>query len=223
MVAVTAALIALGISPAAQAANRAVFTVWDSSGIEYYKQCSDTPPFPCGTFSGGLRAQITVANAPKNTAITLTYQIEDITATAGADYTGPTTGTVTIPANWGVGWTSTIPLVNDGVAEPNETLRIRLTSSSVGGNISDTGIGTIYDGGTIPEDCDLLRPDSQSFSITCTNRPATQRWKVEVTCGEEWPMFVYPQGNIVTGNGTSAATCTGTGLPYRGWGYIVLP
>lgn len=41
--------------------------------------------------------------------------------------------------------------MNDGVAEIDETLRLRLTSSNVGGNISDTGIGMIYDGGTIPE------------------------------------------------------------------------
>lgn len=222
-VAAVTALAAVGMAPVAQAANRVVFTVWDSSGIEYYKQCSNVPPFTCGTFNGGMLTQITVANAPRNTPITVTYQIDGITATPGLDYTGPTTGTVTIPAGWGVGWTPTLPMVNDGVPEPNETVRVRILSSSVGGNISDTGIGTIYDGGPIPVDCDLFRPDSQSFSMTCSNRPATQRWKVEVECGEDWPMFVYVQGNIVTGNGTSSATCTGTGLPYIHWGYIVLP
>ncbi len=214
-----AALVTLGLAPAAaQAASRTVFTVWDAGGYEYYKQCSDTPPYPCGTFNGGTLVQVTVANpARPYRTITAGWQIVDITTTAGADYTGPTSGTLTIPAGQTV-TTISIPYVNDGVAEPDETFRVRLTSSSVpGADISDTGIGTIWDGGAVPADCDLSRPDAQSVSMTCTNRPPTEQWYVGAQCGEEWPHFQLVNGNIVTGNGTSTARCTT--LPFSSWYY----
>lgn len=220
-VAVVAALVTFGLQPPAHAAKQAVFTVWDASGLEFVKSCSNTPPYPCGTSSSGTLVQITVANRPTPSAtITLGYQLENITATAPADYGPATTGTVTVAPYQ---YVTVIPIghVNDGVTEPNETYRVRLTSSSVGGNISDTGITTIYDGGNMPVDCDLFRPDGDSFSITCTNRPPTEHWYTEVSCYEEWPMIIYVDGNEVIGNGTSTATCAGTGLPFRGWGYVV--
>jgi hypothetical protein len=221
MVAVTTVLMTAGFASAAHASNQPVFTVWDGSGNEYYKTCANTPPYSCGTFNGSMAFQITVANQPQNTAVTVNYRIEDITTTAGLDYPGPTTGSIVIPAGWGVGWVS-FPVTNDGVAEPDETLRVRITSTSVGGNFTDTGLGTLYNGGTIPEDCTLSRPDSLSFSMTCTNRPATQRWQVEVTCGRDWPRYVYVRGPIVTGSGTSGATCAGTGHPFLEWTYYIL-
>ena len=82
---------------------------------------------------------------------------------------------MTIPAGWN-NIQITIPIVNDGVLEPDETLRVRLTSSSVGGNLGDTGIGTIFNGSSIPDDCTLFRPDGLSFGVTCTNRPPAARW-----------------------------------------------
>lgn len=222
-IAASTAVLALGVLPAAQAVPRPVFTVWDGVGFEFYKQCSNTPPYPCGTFTSGVFLQLTMSSRPTPASpITVTYQLQDITATVGQDYqASAATGTITFAPYQTVSGV-VIPTVNDGVAESDETFRLRLTGSSVPGTITDTGIGTIWDGGTLPADCDLLRPDAQSFSMTCTNRPAGEQWKVEVTCGDEWPMFVYPQGNVVTGNGTSYATCTGTGKPYHSWGYIVL-
>lgn len=215
MVGMVAAFGTVGLASTAQAASP-TFTVWDASTYEYFWQCDGTAPYTCRTLSGGMLVQVTVANGPRNTPITLGYRIEDITTTAGADYTG-TTGSVTVPSGQYV-TRIPIPIVNDGVLEPAETLRVRLTSSSVGGDFSDTGIGTIHNGSGMPDDCTLFRPDGQSFGVTCTNRPPTARWQVEVECGEDWPMFVYVQGPIVNGNGTSTASCSGTGLPYiHGW------
>jgi hypothetical protein len=218
-VAAAAALATVGAVPTAHAATP-VFTVWDGTGAEYYWNCSGTAPYTCTKHSSFMGVQVTVSNAPRNVPITVGYRVEGITATAGADFTG-TTGTITMPAGWFVGWIY-IPVVDDAVPEPTETVRVRLTSSSVGGNISDTGIASILNDGSIPRDCTPFRPDGQSYGWTCTNRPPTERWQIEVECGEDWPMFVYVRGNIVTGNGTATATCAGTGLPFvHGWRIVL--
>jgi hypothetical protein len=197
-----AALCGLGLLPAAHAAGP-VFTVWDGSSYEYYKSCTTSPPYSCGANSLSMYLQISVAN--RTGPITLGYQITDITATAGQDYTFPTSGTVTIPSGQYVTGLH-IPLVNDGVTEPNETFRVRLTSSSAGGDISDTGIGTIWDAGQIPLDCNLNRTDSMTVSMTCTNRPPTQRWFHNIQCGKGWTSESV-NGPTITGNGTSTARC----------------
>ena len=135
--------------------------------------------------------------------ITVGYQIINWTAVAGQDFTG-TSGTVTIsPYNQNIN--IVVPLVNDGVAEPSETFTVRLTSASVPGDISDTGVGTITDGSQFPTDCTLTQVlDQRSRSLTCTSRPAGQRWFIVQPYasigGVDWDY-----GNIVTGNGTSTA------------------
>jgi Calx-beta domain len=205
--AATVTLVGLSLVPAAQAAKpHNVFTVYDGASYEYVKTCADTAPFSCGTFAESMFVQIVGPYPPKNYPITLTYRIEPITATAGADYT-LSSGTAAIAAGQYVTGIR-IPLVADGVAEPNETFRVRLTSSSIGGNISDTGIGTIWNDGQIPPDCNLSKPDLITTSMTCTNRPAGQRWQHIVTCGDigAWG-YVRAYGPVVTGNGTSTAVC----------------
>ncbi|SRR6266487_134825 len=205
VMAAVALLVTLGMQPAAHAADDEVFTVWDGSSYEYYKTCSATPPYPCSTNPQTMYVQIT-DSSPKSFAITLGYRIEDITTTAGQDYTLATTGTVVIPANQNVTGLF-VPLVADGVAEPSETFRVHLTSSSVGGNISDTGIGTIWNDGLIPGDCSLSRSSLYTVAMSCSGRPPTQQWRSIGNCGEEWPHVTSVLGPIVTGNGTSSTTC----------------
>lgn len=101
------------------------------------------------------------------TAITVGWQIVPITATPGVDFTGPTSGTLTIPT-YSSQQPVIVPVVIDGLAEPTETFQVRLTSSSAGGDISDTGIGNIWNDGLIPPDCDLSRSASLTVSLTCT-------------------------------------------------------
>ena len=201
-----AALVAFGLAPAAQAANlHTLLTVGDGSSYEYTKRCLDDAPYTCSTRTGSISIMIQVTDRPKNTAITVGYQIVDITTTAGQDYTAPTSGTVTIPTTAAQAYVQ-IPIVNDGVAEPSETFRVRLTSSSVTADISDTGLGTIQDSGQIPPDCDMTRIAGSTVSMTCTNRPPTQRWQILLYCiGFGLQDEAY--GNIVTGNGTSTADC----------------
>ena len=215
-----AALLALGTLPAAQASSRTVLTVSDSASYEYYKSCSDSPPFACGTFGNTIFITIQVKNRPRPDApITVGYQIVNGTAVAGQDFLGPTSGTVTIPVNASQDYVP-VQLIVDSVTEPTETFTVRLTSSSVPADISDTGTGMINDGGVIPADCNLSRADASTVSLTCSNRPASQRWLETIQCGEEFTTLLV-NGNAVTGNGTSTARCTSR--PYMHSYFTVLP
>jgi len=62
-------------------------------------------------------------------------------------------------------------------------------------------------GGQTPIDCDLGKTAPNQESMTCANRPATQTWYLDVDC--HYPLG-DPElvGNQVTGNGTSAGTCS---------------
>lgn len=200
------ALMTLGVAAPAQAAGP-TFKVSDGGAWEYHRTCADVAPFACGDRTQTMYMQVVGPWPPRSYPITLGYVIEPITATAGVDYTG-TTGTVTIPAGQYVA-SIPIPVVNDRVAEPNETLRVRLTSSSVGGNISDTGIGTIFNDGAIPADCTLFKPDLATTTMTCTGRPAGQTWRHVVDCFDthSWGML-REYGPVVAGNGSSTTVCT---------------
>lgn len=205
-VAGVALLSAFCLLPAAQAANpNTVITVGNGQAYEYTKYCLDDAPYTCGVRNGSFSIMIQVTDRPKNTAITVGYQIVDVTTTAGADYTAVTSGTVTIPTTAAQAYVQ-VSVVNDGVAEPTETFQVRLTSSSVPANISDTGTGTILDGGQIPVDCSLSRIAGSTVSMTCTNRPAAQRWRIMLYC-IAFGLQDEAYGNIVTGNGTSTADC----------------
>jgi hypothetical protein len=205
--AAAAALAVLGLAPsAAQAAGTTVFTVYDAQRAEYTQDCTDSPPSSCAVvINNSMYVGVSVTNRPKPASpITVGYQIVNGTAVAGQDFTG-TSGTITISA-YNQNANIVVPLVNDGVAEPSETFTVRLTSASVPGNISDTGVGTILDGNQFPPDCTLTQDlAAQSRSLTCTSRPAGQRWFIVqpyATMGG----IDFDYGNIVTGNGTSTAS-----------------
>lgn len=213
-VAATVVLGALVLVPTAQAAPSPTFTVHDTQAYEYRKDCSTQgPPFPCTTSTTTMYVQIWTPLPVSRRDVTFGYRIEPITATAGADYTG-TTGTTVMAGGTNFAFVA-IPVIMDGVAEPSETLRVRLTSSSIGGDISDTGIGTILNDGQIPADCTLTRPSLKVTSLACTGRPATQRWYIQVTCYDSggWG-YVRASGAVVTGNGTSVAECTRVDYSY---------
>ena len=196
-----AALVMFALVPAAQAAGRTV-TIDDFSSFESSWSCTADPPFGCSSDAERIMFQIHMSPSP-NQAVTLGWRLEDITATAGQDYTGPTSGTVTFPANGYVTFVY-VPLVKDAVAESNETFRFRITSSSIPANITDTAIGTIKNGDQVPSDCTATQTDYNNMFMTCTNRPPTQRWHLQAGCMHVRP--VTKNGNIVTGNGTSSVT-----------------
>lgn len=216
------ALGAMALAPTAEAANNPTFSVLDAQSYEYHKDCSTQgPPYPCPTTNTTMYVEIWTPLPVRRQGI-FGYAIDAITATQGVDYTG-TTGTAVMAANTNFAFIA-IPVTMDGVAEPSETLRVRLTSSSIGGNISDTGIGTILNDGQIPADCTLTRPVLMQTSIACTNRPPTQRWQTSVTCYDSggWG-YVRAEGPVVTGNGTSVAECDEIDYEYGNPYFYVLP
>jgi Calx-beta domain len=63
-------------------------------------------------------------------------------ATAGADFSGPLTGTL----QFGVGVSSqkfTIPVAADGEAEPNETFTVTLSSPQGGASVGSPSVATV--------------------------------------------------------------------------------
>jgi hypothetical protein len=202
-------LLTFGSVSAAQALPRLSVDVWGSVSAEYRKTCSNAEPWVCGTYTNV--ASFTIVTYGQHTPVTVYYQFEPGTATEGVDYTGPYTGSVTIQPNFPQAWVS-VPVVNDGVPEPDETVFLRITGVSERADIGPRDNTLIFDGGNIPVDCDLTR-DFDTSSITCSNRAAGDQWRVSTRCdrGADWPnewtRFYTVAGNIVTGNGTSTVTC----------------
>ncbi len=235
-VACAAALAATGLLAAPAAAKPPAQTSFDLVHVdgagtvfhnyEYRWACGTQPPFACWTYGGHVVVQIIVNNRPQPLApVTVNYAIDNITAVHGVNYSGATSGTLTIPAS-PPGRNDVqlaIPIIDTGsVGAPDKTLRVRLTGSSVpSANISDTAIGIIHSAGQIPRDCTPSRADSESFSTTCTGRPASSQWRVSVTCLEGFH-GVTRYGATITGNGTSSATCTGTGFNFYYWDFQLI-
>jgi hypothetical protein len=196
---------ALSVASAAMAGQPStVITVGNASGYEYQPTCSNTAPYPCSNTALTLAFRIYTSHI-YNHNITVGWQISGGTATPGVDFTGPTSGTVTIAGNTGSNEVL-VQLVSDGSGEPNETFDVHLTSASVPADLSSVGTETILDGSRIPADCTLSKTAPNEEAMTCTNRPASQRWYLDVFCA-------YPLGdpellgNDVIGNGTSEGTC----------------
>lgn len=205
-----AALVTFGLVPAAQASTF-VFSVSDTTAYEYYWSCASASPYTCTTTNFSVPVGVAL-NQPSSVPITVSYQIVNVTAAAGQDFTGATSGTVTIPA-WKPAASFSVPLLNDGLLEPDETFQVRLTGSSIGGDITDVGLVTIRDGGQIPQDCALSRGSAYASFVSCNNRPVTQQWYQKIACFGFPPVTI--NGNVVTGSGTSAASCP-TGYTWKG-------
>lgn len=116
---------------------------------------SPTPPPPCGGNSGVSIDDFLVWDGPGQEGTvpvrvpvacdvdrTITYRTYDITAKAGEDYVGVTSGSFVIPA----GATSVsfkIQIIGDTKPEPREMFGVRLVT---GADFDDAdAMGTIYD------------------------------------------------------------------------------
>jgi hypothetical protein len=65
----------------------------------------------------------------------------------------------------------------------------------------------------VPADCVKTLVNAGTTSLTCTNRPADQRWQDHRFCIGVWGLDTDAFGNIVTGNGTSTAVCPPSAKP----------
>jgi hypothetical protein len=163
----------------------------------------------CTVVGGNLTFSIYWTSTKAPGQFTVGWEVFGGTMTYGSDYTGPTSGVATIAAGQGQTYVS-IPLVNDGLVESSETLNLRVTSSSIPADFSSAvDSGTVWDGAQIPSDCTAARVNQYAMSIGCTARPASQQWQTIVDCFNPWNID-SAYGPLVTGNGTSLASCGST-------------
>lgn len=216
-----AAAATLSTMPAASAVPRASVAVYGGVTAEYVKRCTSVEPFVCGTYTNVASFTISVWNT--NSPVTVSYEFLSGTATAGVDFTGPYTGSVTIQPNFPQAWVS-VPVVNDGIAEPTESLSLRVTGVSVRANTGAQDETLIFDGGNMPADCNLAR-DRTSFTLTCTDRPAGEVWHLSISCDRgpswpnEWTRYFRVAGADVTGSGSATTQCP-DGLPASSPAYV---
>ncbi|MEM7161618.1 MAG: Calx-beta domain-containing protein [Bacteroidota bacterium] len=82
--------------------------------------------------------------------ITINYNTNGLLATDPNDFTGVTTGTLTIPAGDSTG-TISIAIIDDNIDEGTEDFELNLTSSTLGSFTDNQGIGTIDDNDNAPQ------------------------------------------------------------------------
>ncbi len=103
-----------------------------------------------GEGSGGLEFVVTATGLAAGAApVTVDYATEDGTATAGADYE-PVSGTLTFTAQRAEQVVA-VPLVDDAVNEPEETLTVVLTNVENATIGTATAVGVIEDDDPVPE------------------------------------------------------------------------
>ncbi|WP_316801641.1 Calx-beta domain-containing protein [Pedobacter frigidisoli] len=131
--------------------------------------------------AGTATFSVTLNNAVQN-AFSVNYATADGTAIAGSDYTS-TSGTLNFPANSPAGTvlTFTVPILNDNIAEPNETFTATL-SGITGGTVvisNATATATIIDNdaATISIVAGINGsengPVSGTFTVTLSNPSST--------------------------------------------------
>ena len=101
---------------------------------------------------------------PVDTAVTMTANTANVSATAGSDYTAVSGGTVTFAANSTTAQTVSVTVNGDTTVELNETLNLVLSALSAGGRaVTFTGGGSTLTGtGTITNDDQRHDLDQQS-------------------------------------------------------------
>jgi hypothetical protein len=200
----TASIMALGgFTATAASASDITVSVQGDAYYQYLKTCPSTTN--CNNiYSTQLNISFQVSQLVSY-PVTLNYKITNGTAVDGRDFNVPMTGQITIPAGQSF-YDLAIPLVNEGEFGTTKTFTITITKVTTPhvGISGGPATGTIY-GGNVPLDCSYSNPAERSMSLTCTGRPATQTWHMNLLCvGFKGYIGV---GNEVTGEGTSSATC----------------
>jgi hypothetical protein len=197
-------LAGLGLAPAAvpaMAASGITIQTYSASAYQYTKYCDGST---CNLEESTILDFEFIENG--EVPVTIDWKTQDVTAHNGVDYTGPTSGSVSIPQNDCANCAFVeFAVVNTGTPG-TKTFNFLVTGTSVPAT-TDNGTGTIYPGAQIPNDCSLAYVSSKSKSLTCTGRPSGQEWDFDLLCPDAPSFFRNAMGNEVTGDGTSTATC----------------
>ncbi|MEP6695467.1 MAG: hypothetical protein ABJA34_01165 [Pseudonocardiales bacterium] len=64
----------------------------------------------------------------------------------------------------------------------------------------------------VPSECTATKIDTWTKSLTCTSRPPTQKWLLNLLCMSMAGLEDVAHGNVVAANGRSTASCTQGGI-----------
>jgi hypothetical protein len=205
----TVGLLAAGLLAAVSApAYAAQNTVGVKGGAASAFAVSCTSASTCNKITTGAVDTYFERTGSTASSLGVFYKIINGTAVDGRDFNIPATGEVIIPA----GQTVTdmrIPTLYDGLYGATDlSFGIEITGTTTPITISNGSTSSLIESGNIPSDCSFIWEGGSSLALQCTGRPSAQVWYLSALCN------LLPtrtaQGNEVTGEGTSAASCGST-------------
>lgn len=201
----------------AHASGNVTVSVQSESDWQFLRTCASASQ--CNVVSTEPLPVFFLASASQSSPLTIYYQVINGTAVDGVDFNVAATGSVTIPAGTNGGLLD-VPVVNHGEYGGSRTFTVKITGASRPITIGSPGTETIL-GGNVPSDCSFTYNSTVSLSLTCTGRPGSQSWYMQLRCRalNEW---ILANGNNVTGEGTSTATCTEGTIEENGLGFLII-
>ena len=176
----------------AHASGNVTVSVQSESDWQFLRTCASASQ--CNVVSTEPLPVFFLASASQSSPLTIYYQVINGTAVDGVDFNVAATGSVTIT--------------------------VKITGASRPITIGSPGTETIL-GGNVPSDCNFSYNSTVSLSLTCTGRPGSQNWYMQLRCRalNEW---ILANGNSGTGEGTSPATCTEGTIEENGLGFLFI-
>ncbi len=159
------------------------------------------------------------------TDLTLSYETTDGTATDGEDYTGTSTGSVTIPGitdttHWASNTVFNVPTLDDATAEHTETFTLTLSGFPSSGVLPIQGAATgviLNDDGTPPPPALIFSPDmlsiqeneSDTYTVVLSGTPTAD---VTVTVSAGTGVQVNKAGGTAGSTQTLTFSSSGTNV-----------
>jgi len=209
LTAALSAVLLAGSVLAAAPANAAAATAFVRGDVktQYYVNC--TSASTCNTITTGTMNIAFGRTGSTASSLGIFYKVVNGTAVNGVDFSTPATGEEVIA----VGQTTanlSIPLLDAGLFDATRSFTVQITGTTTPITITNSTATGLIQGGNIPSDCSFTYEGGLSLALTCTGRPPTQAWYLRVLCGELHGGPNGVNGNEVTGEGTSTATCSVT-------------
>lgn len=202
------AVLVAGSVLAAAPANAAAATAFVRSDVTTQYDVTCASASTCNTITTGTLNIAFGRTGSTTSSLGIYYQVVNVTAVNGVDFSTPATGEVVIAAGQTTANLS-IPLL-ESVFDAYKYFSVEITGTTTPITISNgTATGGMY-GGNIPSDCSFTYEGGLSLALGCTGRPPTQVWNIRALCGLIHGMPNGVNGNEVTGDGTSTVTCSVT-------------
>ena len=205
LIATAASLLVAGVVAAGPAyASSNSLIVEGGTGQQYIVSCESSSG--CNSVAAGTLQITFLTSDVVSSPLGVDYKIINGTAVDGTDFNTPATGEVTIATNTNYAFLN-VPLVNEEEFGTSKTFTVEITGTSSPITVSTGTATNTITGGNIPLDCSFTYISPTSQSLTCTERPASQVWSIEVSCKANMGgLWVFVTGSDVTGDGTSTVS-----------------